>query len=126
METTVLDYEAFLSHLTHDSQDVFIRYLIYKSNEQKKNLSINYSRLAGGSDFFISYFLKKCYDIPDSNKGRWIVSKQRYENSNKTFMIKDNVTLERYNRNMTKIPLAPPRNVDIEEWIYRINEWLNE
>jgi hypothetical protein len=41
-------------------------------------------------------------------------------------MIKDNVTLERYNRNMTKIPLAPPRNVDIEEWIDRINEWLNE
>ena len=82
--------------------------------------------MAGGYDFFIRYFLKKCYDIPDSNKRRWNFSKQRYENSNKTFMIKDNVTLERYNRNMTKIPLAPPRNVDIEEWIDRINEWLNE
>jgi hypothetical protein len=126
LETTVLDYEPFLSHLNHSSQDEFIRYLIDKSNEQKKNLSINYSRLAGGYDFFIRYFLKKCYDIPDSNKRRWNFSKQRYENSNKTFMIKDNVTLERYNRNMTKIPLAPPRNVDIEEWIDRINEWLNE
>ncbi len=127
LETTELDYEAFMSHLTNSSQeDVFIRYLIDKSNKQKKNLSINYSRLAGGDDFFIRYFLKKCYVIPDFNKGRWNVSKQRYENSNKTFMIKDNVILKRYNRNMTEIPLAPPHNVDIEEWIYRINKWLNE
>jgi len=127
LETTELDYEAFLSHLTHSSQDEFIRYLNDKSNGQKKNLSINFHTiiyLTGGDDFFIRYFLKKCYDIPDSNKGRWNVSRQRYENSSKTFMIKDNVTLLRYSRNGTEISLPPPRNVDINEWIYRINEWF--
>ena len=126
-ETTVLDYEVFLSHLTHDLQDEFIRYLNKQSNEQKKNLNINFRTtvyLTGENYSFIRYFLEKCYNIPESNKGRWNVSLQRYENSNKTFVIEDNVKLKRYTRNMTEISLPPPRNVDIDNWIYRIDEWV--
>ena len=127
-ETTELDYDTFLSHLTHSSQDEFITYLNKQLNEQKKNLNINFRTtvyLTGENYFFIRYFLKKCYDIPESNKGRLNVSLQHYENSNKTFVIEDNVKLKRYNRNMKEISLPPPRNVDIERWIDRINEWLN-
>ena len=128
-ETTVLDYEAFLSHLTHDSQDEFIRYLNEQSGEHNTNLSINFHTiiyLTGGNNYFIRYFLKKCYDIPDSNKGRWNVSLQRYENSNKTFMIEDNVKLIRYKNNGSETNLPNPRNVDIDNWIDRINEWVLE
>jgi hypothetical protein len=122
-----LDHGAFSLHLIRDSQDEFIRYLNKQLGEHNTNLSINFHTiiyLTGRNDDFIHYFLKKCYDIPDSNKGRFNVSLQRYENSNKTFMIKDNVKLIRYNKNGSKTNLPNPRNVDIDNWIWRINEWF--
>jgi len=127
--TEEMDYDGFFSHLTHASQDEFIRYLNRQSNKQPKNLSINFKDtfyLTGKSDMFIRYFLKKCYDIPKSNKGHFNLSTRRYLNSNKTYKIDDNVKLKRYNRNMVNYDLPNPRNIDIEEWISRINEWLSK
>ena len=125
-ETIVLDYDNFLAHLTDYTQDEFIKYLNEQSGKDNKNLSINFhTRIYFSPERydFIRDFLKKCYDIPDSNKGKLNVSLQRYENSNKTFMIKDNVKLIRYNKGL-KINLPNPRNVDIDMWTDRIDEWF--
>jgi len=117
--TEELGYDGFLLHLTRSSQDEFIEYLNKKSNNQPKNLSIEYEEtiyLTGRNNMFKGYFLKKCYDIPASNK--------RY--FNKTYIIEDNVKLKRYNRNGSEYDLPNPRNIDIEDWISRINEWISE
>jgi hypothetical protein len=114
-ETIKLSYGAFLAHLMM-SDDAFITYLNNQSNEQKKNLSVNFKeKMLLGSDgnWFITTFLSKCYNF------------EKYGNVE----IKDNAQilrmafinpLERYK----EIMLPNPGNVNIREWERRINEWL--
>ena len=113
-----MDYNIFLTLLTLHPHDEVIRYLIEQSNNQKKNLSLNFIdktfTVGGKRNMIMRYFLSKCYNLKE------------YERRN--VEIKDNAKL----RKMTHVNgvgyvenMHPNHvNIDLENWIRRINEWL--
>ena len=115
-ETIELYYGAFLAHLLM-SGDAFIRYLNEQSNEQKKNLSLNFTeKILGGQDgnWFIENFLSKCYNFEQYGKVE----------------INDNAQILRMalinpSEGYKQIMLPNPGNVNIREWGRRIDEWLD-
>jgi hypothetical protein len=114
-ETTVLNRDAFLSHLSFDLNNEFISYLKKESDKHKKNLSINIKETAyfTSTDGYIEKFLNKCYNLLE----------------HKVVTIEDNADLVRFVRNDESNVIShnptDPIKVNIVSWLSRIYQWLN-
>ena len=114
-ETTVLNSDAFLSHLSFDLNNEFISYLKKESDKHKKNLSINIKErtYSTSTDRYIENFLNKCYNLLE----------------HKVVTIEDNADLVRFVRNDKSNVIShnptDPIKVNIVSWLSRIYEWLN-
>jgi len=121
-ENTELNLPQFESYLSRAKHDQFIQYLIKESNEQKKNLIINFTERISmrGDHSYIKDFLSICYDF----KKDGIFGTRKIK-------IKDNAELARLVKNGLKFKRHnyvhnEEIDVNLEEWQLHIYEWFRK